>query len=150
MFINSIFHYFLTEEQILIHESRNTKYNQLNVDQKRTYIQKVIDNNRKRKRNDFAGSSTNSKRKRKIGLFCRVQQREYEHGGQINHEPVCSLLHKLRTPKSCSFCGAKKFEHEPPTSCCHNGEIHLADVNVNIELYALYTVQTQEAIEFRR
>ncbi|XP_020243618.1 uncharacterized protein LOC109821874 [Asparagus officinalis] len=138
------------EDHILIHESRNTKYNQLNLDQKRTYIQKVIDNNIKRKRNDLAGSSTNSKGKRKIDLFCGAQQREYPHGGQITHEPVCSLLHKLQTPKSCSFCGAKKFEHEPPTYCCHNGEIHMADVNVNDELYALYTVQTQEAIEFRR
>ncbi|XP_020263362.1 uncharacterized protein LOC109839344 [Asparagus officinalis] len=72
------------EDHILIHESRNTKYNQLNVDQKRTYIQKVIDSDIKRKRNDFAGSSTNSKGKCKNGLFCGAQQREYEHGGQLH------------------------------------------------------------------
>ncbi|KAI8561404.1 hypothetical protein RHMOL_Rhmol04G0336800 [Rhododendron molle] len=50
---------------------------------------------------------------------------------------------------NCRFCRAKRFQYEPPTFCCHNGEVVLTSPSVPSSLRNLFTSQTVEALEFR-
>ncbi|XP_059663506.1 uncharacterized protein LOC132309192 [Cornus florida] len=58
--------------------------------------------------------------------------------GQLSHTPSQAL----KKVPSCSHCLAKKFEHEPPTFCCSNGDVILTSTLVPDELYKLFTSQT--------
>ncbi|GAA0158934.1 hypothetical protein LIER_15837 [Lithospermum erythrorhizon] len=57
---------------------------------------------------------------------------------------------KLMKLIMCSHCGAMKFEFEPPTFCCDNGRIKLAETIVPAELEDLLTSQSDEAKDFQK
>ncbi|XP_042499693.1 uncharacterized protein LOC122077857 [Macadamia integrifolia] len=68
----------------------------------------------------------------------------------FENQPSGLKVHVLKKVPPCTHCGAKKFEYEPPSFCCCNGNVVLASTTVPDELYTLFTSQTSEAIEFRR
>ncbi|XP_076893331.1 uncharacterized protein LOC143545295 [Bidens hawaiensis] len=51
------------------------------------------------------------------------------------------LILKERSP--CPHCGAKRFKFEFPTFCCMNGKTKLANSEIPIELYQLFTSQDE-------
>ncbi|XP_058212688.1 uncharacterized protein LOC131324650 isoform X1 [Rhododendron vialii] len=61
-----------------------------------------------------------------------------------------SQPHELRSMAICRFCWAKRFQNEPPTFCCHNGEVVLTSPFVPSSLRNLFTSQTVEALEFSK
>ena len=69
--------------------------------------------------------------------------------GEITSHILCSPLHELRKRQSCRFCDAKRFQYEPPSFCCYNGQVVLFVPRVPKDLYKLYTTQSEEALEFR-
>ncbi|GAA0150566.1 hypothetical protein LIER_09484 [Lithospermum erythrorhizon] len=85
-----------------------------------------------------------------IKWILRAQSEAYETDSGSFYEPSCSELHVLKPMKMCSHCGAIKFEFEPPTFCCDNGRIKLAETNVPAELEDLLTSQSDEAKYFRK
>ncbi|XP_073148401.1 uncharacterized protein [Henckelia pumila] len=59
--------------------------------------------------------------------------------------------HLLAPLSLCRFCGAKKFEFEPPSFCCDSGKIKLADSVIPSSLMTMFTdCESPMAIEFRR
>ncbi|XP_058184415.1 uncharacterized protein LOC131301926 [Rhododendron vialii] len=73
---------------------------------------------------------------------------ESETIGQRLREVHLSQPHELQSMANCRFCRAKRFQNEPPTFCCHNGEIVLTSPSVQSNLRNLFTSQTVEALEF--
>ncbi|XP_057791098.1 uncharacterized protein LOC131008222 [Salvia miltiorrhiza] len=61
-----------------------------------------------------------------------------------------SILNELKKVSDCTYCGATKFEYEPPTFCCDNGKVILPFSEIPEELYELFTSESQEAMDFRR
>lgn len=55
----------------------------------------------------------------------------------------------LKDVQKCQFCGAKKFEYEPPAFCCGNGSIQLISHEMPTELRNLYLGNSEEAKHFR-
>ena len=58
-------------------------------------------------------------------------------------------MHKLKNVPPCTYCGAKKFEYEPPNMCCQNGKIKLVGAKIPEELFSLFTSHSDEAKEFQ-
>ncbi|XP_050233165.1 uncharacterized protein LOC126681661 [Mercurialis annua] len=119
-----------------------------------TEIQNKTKNDKKRELTNIMpdiesnDEQTNSKKPR-VEWLCRAQMDKVEYDGEISYEPVCSPLHKLKKVLPCSYCGAKRFEYEPPTFCCQNGKVKLATSKIPEELLLLFTSDCEEAIQFR-
>ncbi|KAL3527846.1 hypothetical protein ACH5RR_012502 [Cinchona calisaya] len=64
---------------------------------------------------------------------------------QIATEP--SLVSEV---PDCTYCGAKKFEYEPPGFYCAFGEIHLLLTKMSRDLMLLYLGDSEEAAELRK
>ncbi|KAG5531059.1 hypothetical protein RHGRI_025874 [Rhododendron griersonianum] len=75
---------------------------------------------------------------------------ESETNGQRLQEVHLSQPHELRTMANCRFCQGKRFQYEPPTFCCHNGEVVLTSPSIPSRLRNLFNSQTVEALEFRK
>ncbi|KAF7151703.1 hypothetical protein RHSIM_Rhsim02G0156100 [Rhododendron simsii] len=75
---------------------------------------------------------------------------ESETNGQRLREVHLSQPHELQSMANCQFCRAKRFQNEPPTFCCHNGEVVLTSPSIPSYLRNLFTSQTVEALEFRQ
>ncbi|XP_076927855.1 uncharacterized protein LOC143591556 [Bidens hawaiensis] len=58
------------------------------------------------------------------------------------------LILKERSP--CPHCGAKRFKFEFSTFCCMNGKTKLANSEIPIELYQLFTSQDEIGEIFRK
>ena len=67
--------------------------------------------------------------------------------GQSSIQFHLSESHELRTMLPCQFCNAKRFEYEPPTFRCHNGEISLTSPDSPEGLQELFTSPSAEALE---
>ncbi|XP_070054325.1 uncharacterized protein [Nicotiana tomentosiformis] len=50
----------------------------------------------------------------------------------------------------CIHCHAVRFQYEPPTFCCGNGSIKMANPEVPAQLYELFVSHSEEAKEFQR
>ncbi|XP_059669340.1 uncharacterized protein LOC132314497 [Cornus florida] len=61
-----------------------------------------------------------------------------------------TMSHELKKVPQCEFCYAKKFEYEPPSFCCSNGEVVLMSTNVPNDLYELFTSQSALSVDLRR
>ncbi|XP_021737552.1 uncharacterized protein LOC110704077 [Chenopodium quinoa] len=57
---------------------------------------------------------------------------------------------KLKPPRFCAHCNAKKFQHETLHFCCRNGAITLATNEYPLALYRLLTSNDEDALHFRR
>ncbi|KAL3518720.1 hypothetical protein ACH5RR_021309 [Cinchona calisaya] len=64
---------------------------------------------------------------------------------QIAAEPA--ILSEI---PDCTYCGAKRFEYEPPGFCCASREIHLLPTKMPRDLMLLYLGDSEEAAEFRK
>jgi len=59
--------------------------------------------------------------------------------------------HVLRKVPDCRYCGAIRFEYEPPGFCCRKGKIHVHIPEVPAELKRLFTSQVDvDAKYFRK
>jgi len=59
--------------------------------------------------------------------------------------------HVLRKVPDCRYCGAIRFEYEPPGFCCRKGKIHVHIPKVPAELKRLFTGQVDvDAKYFRK
>ncbi|KAG5565447.1 hypothetical protein RHGRI_001363 [Rhododendron griersonianum] len=126
--------------------------------QRAEYIQKSMQN-RKRKRNaHYTPPNTNHCCEFSDGKAQNPSPNspmednlmESETIGQRLQEVHLSQPHELRTMANCQFCQGKRFQYEPPTFCCHNGEVVLTSPSVPSRLRNLFTSQTFEALEFRK
>nr|XP_016440177.1 PREDICTED: uncharacterized protein LOC107765981 isoform X3 [Nicotiana tabacum] len=72
------------------------------------------------------------------------KKKSYTYVGQLQSDYV-----PLKTVPNCKFCGAKKFEYEPPGFCCNNGSIKLVSHEMPVELQNLYLGTTEECKHFR-
>ncbi|KAG5524674.1 hypothetical protein RHGRI_031375 [Rhododendron griersonianum] len=134
------------------------RYARFSPTQRAEYIQKTMQN-RKRKRNaHYTSPNTNHGCE-----FSDAQTQnplpnsplednlmESETIGQRQREVQLSQQHELRSMANCRFCQAKRFQYEPPTFYCHNGEVVLTSPSVPSSLQNLFTSQTVEALEFRK
>ncbi|XP_021747135.1 uncharacterized protein LOC110712984 [Chenopodium quinoa] len=57
---------------------------------------------------------------------------------------------KLKAPRYCGHCNAKKFQHESLHFCCGNGSIELATNDYPPALYRLLTSDEDDAMLFRQ
>uniref|UniRef100_A0A5B7BXA3 Helitron helicase-like domain-containing protein n=2 Tax=Davidia involucrata TaxID=16924 RepID=A0A5B7BXA3_DAVIN len=126
------------EENNVHVENKRARYSTFTNEEKLQYIQNVKESRRRKKR------------QRRTNWLLKAQIATYDSQGQTQYDPVCSELHELHNMHSCIHCAAKKFEYEPPTFCCHNGQIKLVSNDVPHELYSLFISQTEEAKEFRK
>ncbi|XP_009796236.1 uncharacterized protein [Nicotiana sylvestris] len=72
------------------------------------------------------------------------KKKSYTYVGQLQSDYVL-----LKTVPNFKFCGAKKFEYEPPGFCCNNGSIKLVSHEMPAELQNLYLGTTEECKHFR-
>ena len=56
--------------------------------------------------------------------------------------------HKLRDVPDCRYCGAKRFQYEPPGFCCRKGKIHIHIPEVPAELKRLFTSQVHDDAKY--
>ncbi|KAK4394703.1 hypothetical protein Sango_1624600 [Sesamum angolense] len=63
--------------------------------------------------------------------------------GSISYKVASSEAHVLEKMPNCTYCGAVKFECEPPTFCCDNGKVKLVHVEVPDKLQGVYTFRAQ-------
>ncbi|KAG5563862.1 hypothetical protein RHGRI_000157 [Rhododendron griersonianum] len=134
------------------------RYDRLTPTQRAGKIQKTMQN-RKRKRNaHYTSPNINLGREFSDGQTQKPSPNpplednlmEPETNGQRLGEAHLSQPHELRSMANCRFCQAKRFQNEPPTFCCHNGEVVLTSPSVPSNLRNLFTTQTVEALEFRK
>ncbi|XP_020254142.1 ATP-dependent DNA helicase PIF1-like [Asparagus officinalis] len=69
------------EETTPIPRIKKTKYSQLSDEQKKSYIQRSVDNKRKQHCNESSGNTINDKRQRKVDLFYGSLLLDFEHEG---------------------------------------------------------------------
>lgn len=62
---------------------------------------------------------------------------------------VPESMHMLKPVQNCSFCGAKRFEHEPKGFCCRSGQISLTTPETPPELMRLWSSADADAKHFR-
>ena len=58
--------------------------------------------------------------------------------------------HKLSDVPDCRYCGAKRFQYEPPGFCCRKGKIHIHIPEVPAELERLFTSQVHDDAKYFR
>ncbi|XP_075492617.1 uncharacterized protein LOC142530687 [Primulina tabacum] len=128
-------------------ESSRKKYKTFSVQERRQYVDKVLENRKKRKAVDFHPTTSQKAHKQKCdGLLKALQSVDGS-----THDSTMLQPHELHPMHICCYCGAKKFQFEPPTFCCDNGKIKLAATEVPPDMLNLFTdYESTEAMQFRK
>ena len=58
--------------------------------------------------------------------------------------------HRLRNVPDCHYCGAMRFQYEPPGFCCRKGKIKIHIPEVPAELKRLFTSQVHDDAKYFR
>jgi len=81
----------------------------------------------------------------KSNVGVQLEHDRYEYIYRILPTP-----HVLKNVEDCRYCGAKRFQYEPPGFCCRKGKVHVHIPDVPAELKRLFVSQEDDDAKYFR